>query len=243
MGLFSKEKKLGKNKVNKMSKEKKYAVVIGATGNLGSAIVNALEKEGYEVEDLWKGPNHPDATKAESYLKLPSRIDMAVYVAGINLVKPISEITEKEWDSVIDVNLRGAFLFAKHAYNGLKNAKGVFVTISSMNAGFPYPNRSAYTTSKAALEGLTKQLAVEWGNDGISTHSIRLGPLNKLMKTTKANPLILEATKKRILQHELIPPEAVASYIVWLGQGGAKWVTGAVIDFDGGFTLNAYPLL
>jgi NAD(P)-dependent dehydrogenase (short-subunit alcohol dehydrogenase family) len=71
-------------------------------------------------------------------------------------------------------------------------------------------NRAAYCTSKAALEGLTRQLAVEWGEHGISTHSIRLVPLNKLMKTTKANPVILEAIKKCLPQHKLIPPEAVA---------------------------------
>ncbi|MEK7095133.1 MAG: SDR family oxidoreductase, partial [Patescibacteria group bacterium] len=99
------------------------------------------------------------------------------------------------------------------------------------------------TTSKAGLEVLTRQLAVEWGQYGISTHAIRLGPLNKLMKSTKANPLILEATKKRLPQHELIPPEAVAKYIVMLGDSVAQWVTGAVVDFEAGFTLNAYPLL
>jgi len=227
----------------KSTSVQKNAVVIGATGNLGKAIVEALEKAGYTVDPTWTHADHPDATLASSYTKLPSRIDMAVYAAGINLVKPIQEITEKEWDDVINVNLRGAFLFAQAAFAGLKAAQGTFVTISSMNARYPYPNRSAYTTSKAAIEGLTRQLAVEWGPSRISTHSIRLGPLNKLMKTTKANPLMLEATKKRILQNELIPPEAVGEYIVTLGDGRAKWISGSVVDFEGGFTLNAYPLL
>lgn len=228
---------------NRASSEKKVAVVIGATGNLGLAIVAALKKAGYEVDKTWNNPNHPDATLASSYSNLPSRIDMAVYAAGINLVKPVQEVTEEEWDNVMGVNLRGAFLFARAAYEGLKAAKGTFVTISSMNSLHPYPNRIAYATSKTALEGLTRELAVEWGQYGISTHSIRLGPLNKLMKTTKANPVILEATKKRLLHHELIPPEAVADYIVSLGDGKSKWVTGSVIDFDAGFTINAYPLL
>lgn len=225
------------------NKNKKIAVIIGATGNLGSAIVPALKKAGYEIDKIWNSPNHPDAKIASSYENLPERIDMAIYAAGVNLVKPIHETTEEEWDEVINVNLRGAFLFARAAFPGLKAAKGTFVTISSMNSKVPYPNRSAYTTSKAGIEGLTRQLAVEWGTYGISTHSIRLGPLNKLMKTTKANPILLEATKKRLPQHELITPEAVANYIVTLGSGGAQWVTGSVIDFDAGFTINAYPLL
>lgn len=221
----------------------KTAVVIGATGNLGSAIVDALEKAGYEVDKIWRDKNRPDATHASSYENLPKKIDIAVYAAGINVVKPIHELTEEEWDEVMNVNVRGAFLFARAAFPGLKIAKGIFVTISSMNAIIPYPNRAPYATSKAALEGLTRELAVEWGSDGISTCAIRLGPLSKLMKTTKINPIMLEATKKRLPQHELIPPEAVADYIVTLGNGMAKWVTGSAIDFDAGFALNAYPLL
>jgi NAD(P)-dependent dehydrogenase (short-subunit alcohol dehydrogenase family) len=223
---------------------KKKAVVIGATGNLGSAIVVALEKAGYEIDHVWTRVDHPDAMRAESYANLPPRIDLAVYAAGINLVKPVHEITNEEWDKVMSVNVRGAFLFARAAFEGLKNARGVFVTISSMNAGFPYPGRAPYTTSKAALEGLTRALAVEWGEHGISTLSLRLGPLTKLMKTTQGvNPLMLEATKKRLPHHELIPPEAVADFIATLGAGSAKWVTGSTIDFEAGFTLNAYPLL
>ncbi len=221
---------------------KKNAVVIGATGNLGKAIVESLQKAGYKVDKTWTSTDRPDASLASSYAKLPKHIDMTVYAAGINLVKPIQEITEKEWDEVMGVNLRGAFLFARAAFEGLQAARGTFVTISSMNARYPYPNRAAYTASKAGIEGLTRQLAVEWGPYGISTHSIRLGPLNKLMRTTKANPLMLEATKKRLLHHELIPPEAVGDYIVTLGDGRAKWISGSVIDFEGGFTLNAYPL-
>jgi NAD(P)-dependent dehydrogenase (short-subunit alcohol dehydrogenase family) len=228
---------------------KKVAVVIGATGNLGSAIVATLENAGYEVDQLWVSKDHPDASSAKSYMKLPSRIDLAIYAAGINVVKPVHELAESEFDKVMNVNVRGAFLFAKAAFSGLKLSKGVFVTISSINSVFPYPNRIAYCTSKAALEGLTTQLAVEWGEYGISTHCIRLGPLERLMKSTVANASnpsalegILEAVRKRMPQHALIPAEAVANYILTLGNGSAQWVTGAVINFDGGYTRNIYPL-
>lgn len=220
----------------------KSAVVIGATGNLGSAIVAALRKAGYGLDETWTGADHPDATLASSYTNLPPRIDLAVYAAGINLVKPVHELTEEEWDAVMNVNLRGAFLFARAAFAGLKAARGTLITISSMNAVFPYPNRAAYCSSKAALEGLTRQLAIEWGEYGVSALAMRLGQLNKLMQTTHEDAALLEAIKKRVPQHELIPPEAVADYIVALGSGIAPWVTGSVIDFDAGFTKNIYPL-
>ncbi len=224
-------------------KPKKTAVVIGATGNLGQAIVKALKKDGYEVDLTWIRKDRPDATLASSYKNLPEVIDLAVYVPGINLVKPIHEISEENWDEVMDVNLRGAFLFAKYAFAGLKKAQGDLITISSINARYPYPNRSAYAASKGALESLTRQLALEWAPYNISTLSIRLGPLTKLMGTTKIGPEQLEATKKRLLQHELIPPEAVAEYIAAISKGGlVRWMTGSVADFDAGFTLNAFPL-
>lgn len=219
----------------------KTAVIVGATGNLGTAIARSLADAGYVIDPTWTNAAHPDATVASSYRNLPSRIDVAVYAAGINLVKPVHQITDEEWDHVMNVNFRGAFLFARAGFEGLKAARGTFITISSMNSMFPYPDRAAYCTSKAALEGLTRQLAVEWAQYGISTHSIRLGPLSKLMKTTKTNPTILEAVRKRLPGHELIPPEAVASYIVHLAAGTAPWVTGSVIDFDAGFTINVWP--
>ncbi len=227
----------------------KRAVVVGATGNLGSAIVAALGKAGYEVDKTWTGADHPDATLASSYQNLPSRIDLAVYAAGDNVVKPVQELSEAEFDHVMNVNMRGAFLLARAAFAGLKAAKGTFITVSSINSVFPYPNRTAYCTSKAALEGLTMQLGVEWGEHSIATHCIRLGPLDKLMKATRAkaaNPAALDGLlatiKKRMPAHELIPSEAVAEYIVHLAAGGARWMTGQVTDFDAGYTRNIYPL-
>jgi len=221
----------------------KTAVIIGATGNVGGGIAAALREKGYTIDPTWTSEAHPDAAEASSYRTLPPRIDVAVYAAGMNLVKPAHEVTDEEWDRVMRVNVTGAFYFARAAFEGLKATRGTFIAISSMNARTPYPNRVAYATSKAAIEGLTRELAVEWGEYGISTHCIRLGPMNKLMKTTKVNPIMLEATKKRLPQHELIPAEAVGAYVAALALGISPWVTGAVIDFDAGFPLNAYPLL
>ncbi len=227
-------------------KTKKTAVVIGATGNVGRATVAALKKAGYAIDQTWTKHDRPDATRAESYNNLPKRIDLAVYTPGTSVIKPMHELTDAEWQSVMDVNVNGAFLFARAAFPALKAAKGAFVAISSMNSLHPYPKRLAYTTSKAAIEGLVRQLAIEWGEHNISTHAIRLGPLNKLMKIVakQANPIMLEATKKRLPQHELIPAEAVAEYIVAMDTKDLwRWVTGSAIDFDGGYPLNAFPLL
>ena len=137
----------------------KTAVVIGATGNLGSEIVKKLREARYTIDETWARADHPDATKVSSYINLPPSIDIAVYAAGINLVKPVQEISDEEWDQVMKVNVTAAFYFARAAFNGLKATRGTFVTISSMNARTPYPNRAAYSASKAAIEGLQPRVS------------------------------------------------------------------------------------
>jgi 3-oxoacyl-[acyl-carrier protein] reductase len=221
----------------------KTAVVVGATGNIGKAVCKALSDTGYALDPVWTDANHPDATKAESYSKLPKKIDIAVYLAGVNRVAKAEELTEQVWDEVMNVNLRGAFLFAKEAFPALKAAgRSCLVTVSSIMVTHPYPGRLPYATAKAGLEGMMRALAVEWGQYGIATHALRLGHISGLMKTTVTNPKLLDAVKQHTPLNKLILPEEVASYIVWLAQGGCHSVSGSVIDFDPAYTINRWPL-
>ena len=226
-----------------MAQPNKVAVVIGATGNLGRATCAALEAKGFSIDSVWRADNHPDATKAGSYASLPPRIDFAAYLAGLNVVEDTENLKEDDWDRVFAVNLKGAFLFAKAAFPALRAAgTSAFVAISTINVLHPYPKRAAYVASKAGLEGLIRELAVEWGGYGIATHALRLGHLEGLMKTTKANPALLEAVKARTPSHRLIAPEAVADYLAWVACGGAQSISGSVIDFDPAYTINRWPL-
>ena len=149
-----------------MMQKKKNAVVVGATGNLGGAVSKALKDRGFVLDPIWLSADRPDATRLESYNRLPEKIHCAVYVAGINVVKKTTELTLGEWNHVLAVNLTGAFLFARAAYPRMVKAKGAtFVVISSIMVTHPYPNRTAYAASKAGLEGLVRSLAVEWGRE------------------------------------------------------------------------------
>lgn len=226
-----------------MKNNKKTAVVIGATGNLGTAICKVLKADGYYIDPTWLKENHPDATKAESYKNLPDRIDLAIYLPGLNAVKNTEDLKEKEWDRVFDVNLKGAFLFAKAAFFAMKKSgNATFVVISSIMVTHPYPHTLAYSASKAALEGLTRELAVEWGQYKINTHCIRLGHLSALMQTTPSNPELLNAVRVKTPSHRLIEHSDVAKYILWLASGGSKVVSGSIVDFDPAYTINRWPL-
>jgi len=233
--------------MNDMAKKRqKTAVVVGANANLGSAIVKALKDKGWVVDPTWLGPDRPDGRKEESYKHLPPVIDLAVYVAGINEISPTQDLSLEKWQSVMDTNLTGAFLFAKNAFEGMKASGGAtFVAISSINSVHPYPGRAAYTASKAGLEGLIRALAIEWGEHGISTHAIRLGHLKGLMKKLKTNPKLaglLDAVVEETPLHTLIDPATVASYILWLAEGGSRNISGCVIDFEPAYTINRYPI-
>ncbi|MEK7145826.1 MAG: SDR family oxidoreductase [Patescibacteria group bacterium] len=222
---------------------KKMAVVVGATGNLGQAVVSVLENAGYSIDPTWNSEDRPNATKAESYAKLPDTIDLLVYLPGLNVVKASAELSEEEWDDVMNVNLKGAFLASKAAFPALKKSgQATIVVISSIMTTHPYPKRLAYTSSKAALEGFTRALAVEWGKYGISSHCIRLGHLSGLMKSTPANPDLLKAVKQRTPSGHLVEAREVADYILWLAEGGSKAMNGTVVDFDPAYTLNRWPL-
>lgn len=224
--------------------QKKTAVVVGATGNLGSAVSGALEDNGYALDPAWLSADRPDATMADSYANLPEIIHCAVYAAGVNVVKRAIEVTPEEWDRVLAVNLTGAFLFARAAYPAMARAHGAtLVFVSSIMTTHPYPNRTAYACSKAGLEALARSLAVEWGEDDIFTHCLRLGHLAGLMKSTKISPGFLDAVKLKIPSHKLIEPKAVASYIVWLAEGGSRSMSGTVVDFDPAYMINRNPLV
>jgi NAD(P)-dependent dehydrogenase (short-subunit alcohol dehydrogenase family) len=223
--------------------DRKTAVIVGATGNLGKATCDALEAVGYEIDPVWRSAERPDAALASSYESLPKKIHFAAYLAGVNVVEDTQNLSEADWGRVLATNLTGAFLFAKAAFPALAAAgQSAFVGISSINTMHPYPRRAAYAASKAGLEGLIRELAVEWGGHGIATHCIRLGHLEAFMRTTKPNPAFLDAVKAHTPSGELIPAEAVAGYMAWLATGGARYISGSVIDFDPAYTINRIPL-
>ena len=231
---------MGELEYNAFTKNKKIAVVIGGNGKLGKAIVSKLQRENYLVDEKWISSDRPDCTLESSYDDLPKRIDLAVYLPGLNTICPMHVLNPEEWDKIVSVNLRGAYLFARKAYWPLYNTpKSTFLTVSSILTTHPYPFQAAYAAAKAGLEGFTRALSVELCNVGISTHCIRLGHLSSPMKTSNTNTQLLNAVSEIA---PFVEERAVADYVYWLSEGGSKYVNGAVIDFDSGYSMRRWPL-
>ncbi len=178
-------------------------------------------------------------------------IDHLVNNAGVAVFKPLLAHTAKEWQRVIDVNLTGPFLctqacaphMLKNEGNDKNQEKGSIVNIASISGLRASSLRVAYGTSKAALIHLTKQQAVELGNQGIRCNAVAPGPVETAMAKAVHSPEI------RRDYHDTIPlarygSEAeIARAVLWLCSPQASYINGQCLAVDGGFDASGIGLV
>ena len=174
----------------------------------------------------------------KSALETFGKIDILVNNAGIfPKVKPLHEISEEEWNDVIDVNLTGQFRFTKAAIPYLMKTNGCIVNVSS-DAGlksFENFEADAYTASKGALVLLTKASAVEYAKYKIRVNCVCPG----IVETDMTRPYLgNEADRAMAIAEHPIGrigmPEDVAKAILYLASEDSSWITGAILPVDGG---------
>jgi len=164
-------------------------------------------------------------------------IDFAFNNSGVNLgFSPLHEISEQDWDTVLDINLKGMWLSMKHEIPVmLKAGKGVIVNMSSMGGLVGNPVVPAhYIASKHAVIGITKQAALEYAKFNIRVNAISPAVIETPMVAT----LPEEAVEPLRLAHpmqRLGKPEEVANAVLWLCSEGAGFVTGHTLTIDGGY--------
>jgi 2-deoxy-D-gluconate 3-dehydrogenase len=237
----------------------KVAIVTGAGSGLGQATATALAAEGVELfvtelpdrldragETLSRithagGTGHVRtldvrsldsiARCVESVVEQSGRIDILVNNAGVNIRKPALDVTEADWDTVLDVNLKGAFFMAQAAgrqMHGQNPTGGSIVNIASIMGLGGYWDRAAYCASKAALINMGRVLALEWGPQNIRVNAVCpnfvITPLTEPLFT--ANPEFTEDVMRRTPIGRLPTPEEIAAAVVYLASPGAASVTG-----------------
>jgi NAD(P)-dependent dehydrogenase (short-subunit alcohol dehydrogenase family) len=164
------------------------------------------------------------------------RCDVLVNNAGIATTAPVSELPLERWNSTMAVNVTGALLMAQHAIPLMKQGGwGRIVNISSISGVRASAGRIAYGTSKAAIIGLTRQLAIELAPDNITVNSVAPGPVD----TATARALHTELTRQSYVR--MIPmrrygrPEEIAAAVSFLCSEDASYITGHTIPVDGGY--------
>jgi len=180
-------------------------------------------------------------------IKRYGSIDIVVNNAGVCFVRPLSELTEEQWDKTIDVNLKGTFLCSKYAAPYLKkNGGGVIINLSSGLGVYGGACWSAYCASKGGIIALTKALAVELAPDKIRVNCILPGPVFTEMLTRntaeqaklagmKSPEEIHEVLKQLIPLRRIATPEDIASGALYLASDESSYVTGIELSIDGGY--------
>ena len=169
-------------------------------------------------------------------------IDAVVSNAGIIAGAPLIEQTVETFERIYAINTRAAWLLAKAAHPHLAASRGAFVATASMSATQPTPGLGFYSSSKAALLMLVRQLSLEWGPDGIRCNTVSPGPTYTPM--TKAG---YDEPARRAQREAMIPlrklgmAEDVASAILFLLGPQASHITGIDILVDGGMSNNLMP--
>jgi glucose 1-dehydrogenase len=175
------------------------------------------------------------------------RIDVLVNNAGIGgAQKSVQELRSDEWDYVIDVNLKGAFLCTREAIKRMtqdgRSSMETYsiINISSVHESIPQPQSAHYAASKGGMEMLTKTVALELADKGIRVNGIAPGAI-----ATDMNKDILEDEQKkkeeemRIPMHRIGEPEEIAKVALFLASDVASYITGTTVYVDGGLTLSS----
>jgi len=220
-------------------------VVINYSGNAERAqeALRAVEAQGRRGIIVQANVGRTDDLKKlfATALEAFGRLDILVNNAGVETHAPFWEITESDYDKVLNVNLKGTFFATQEFVNHLRhtNRRGKIVNVSSVHEELPFPNFTAYCASKGGVKMLTRNLSVELGPLGININNIAPGAIETPINTKLLNdPAKLNALLGQIPVKRLGQPTDVANVAVFLASDDADYVTGATYYVDGGLTWN-----
>lgn len=173
------------------------------------------------------------------------QIDTLANVAGVNRRKPALEVSEDDYDFMLDINLKGAFFLSQTVGKAmLQRESGNQINIVSLNTDRPLTNVLPYAMSKAALAHMTRGLANEWGDRGVRVNAIAPGfILTDLTKKLWSNETMLAWGRANTPQRRLGVPQDMVGTAIFLASPAAAFLTGQILYVDGGFTAGfSWPI-
>lgn len=242
----------------------KVAFVSGAGSGIGRAVAEAYAREGAKVVISDVNVEHGEETvkaikdnggeaffiKGDSSSAADNKrlveetvakygsLDISCNNAGIGgPAKPTGEYEPEDWDKVIALNLSGVFYACRYQIEQmLKNGGGSIVNIASIHGTVAAPNSPAYTASKHGVVGLTKNIAVEYGQKNIRCNAVGPGYIETALLKNNMDDNGLKAIAAKSAMNRLGTPEEVAELVVFLSSEKSSFTTGSYIIADGGYT-------
>ncbi len=235
---------IGKAIVAAMAKTGALVVYSGRRSELGEDQAKSLRSEGLRVEYVQSDVT--DETAVQKLIKQTverhGRIDFVVNNAGLEAdPHPIHDVKLEDFQSVIDVNLTGTFLIMKHAIPAMRaGGGGAIVNIASVMGEVAMPNLGPYVAAKHAVVGLTKSTALGEASHKIRVNAVAPGAVNTdmLWRTLHDSEQAFEHLKTIHPMGRVAEPEDIAEAALWLCSDASSFVTGQVINVDGGFTAQ-----
>ncbi len=251
-----------------MKLEGKVALVTGSSQGIGQAIAIRLATEGADIIINYRShAEGAEETKAkveeagrkgliikadlgivsdirqmvESAVQHFGKLDILVNNAGLEKNAAFWEVSEEDYDSVLNINLKGAFFATQAIVQHLKETQrtGKIINISSVHEELPFPNFTAYCASKGGMKMMMRNLAVELGPLGITVNNVAPGAIETAMNKSLLNdPQKLNALLKNIPLNRMGKPEDVAAMVAFLASSDADYITGSTFFVDGGLLWN-----
>jgi NAD(P)-dependent dehydrogenase (short-subunit alcohol dehydrogenase family) len=238
---------------------KKNVFITGGDKGIGKAIVEKFAKENYNVSFTYKTnktgaqkikEKYPDIEYyqcditdyncvkniVKNYLKKNDYLDILINNAGITKDKTFKNMNKNDWDIVIDVNLKSIFNFTHEFLSHIRNDSGRIINISSVVGQKGAFGQTNYAASKAGIIGFTKSLSLELAKDNITVNSIAPGMIDTDM-TRQIPKDYMDKIIQEIPLSRLGDAKEIAELIFYLSKDEAKYITGQVLNINGGYYL------
>ncbi len=215
-------------------------IIIGRDPQKLAAAQQELGDNCYPItHDLNDLPTLPELVR--QIISRFGQIDILVNNAGINMKKDFQEVTDEEFDNILHTNLKAVFALSREVVKTmLPRRKGNIINISSMASQYGIPKVIAYTASKAAIEGMTRAMAVELSPDGILVNCIAPGFIATEMsaKALNGDPERKQKVFSRTPMGRLGDPGEIGDAALFLASDQASYLTGVVLPVDGGNSIG-----